>query len=439
VTEDRPSLLAAGTVFGDRYRVLRMLGGGGMGVVYEAEHVVTGRRVALKVLPSKKQSEDARKRLLREAKVAARVRHRHVIDIYDVGFEGDVVYLVMELLSGRPFDAWMADRGPAEPEDVLPFIQEVLQGLAALHAEGVTHRDLKPSNIFIVEGDHEAPHAKVLDLGIARDRGSDQDTLTEPNRILGTPAYMAPEQLERPDTIDERADLHAVAVILYEAFAGRRPYQAPELTSLAVAILTSQCPPLGELRPDLPKGLVHAIERAMMRDPKDRYPSAGAFLRALASHGDEERTAARTTRPRLWPWAMAGLALLGAAALFLPARGGPEPSPAPTPPLPVSTGAAAEPAPEVGPQPPAEPEATLGGEPRLPTETPPEPATPEPATPEPATPEPATPEAGRSRARPRPPAPAEPVEAVEARSVPAPPNRPPPRTRPHLDFDVDDF
>ena len=318
---DRASLPAVGGVVGGRYRVLRLLGEGGMGAVYEAENTVTGRRVALKLLNTKRTSGEAKKRLLREARVAARVQHPNVIDIFDVGFEGDELFLVMEMLRGQPLDEWLADRTPVEPEAFLGFVQQLLRGLGALHAAGVIHRDLKPANVFIVESEHEAPRAKVLDLGIARDDGSDTQTFTRPNQILGTPAYMSPEQLERPEQVDHRADLHAVGVIMYEAFAGRRPYEGRDLVNLVVAIVSADREPLASLRPDLPEPLCAAVERAMEPRPGQRFGDAKAMADALAPFSPEDTAPFPTASPPpprrpllLWVGGAALAAGLGAAA-----------------------------------------------------------------------------------------------------------------------------
>ena len=347
--------LSKGATIGERYRVERPLGEGGMGSVYEAENTITGRRVAIKVLSAARASPQVRRRLLREARVAARVQHPHVIDIYDVGFDGDEMFLVMELLRGQPLDRWIAEHAPAEPAAILPYAQQLLRGLGALHAAGVVHRDLKPANVFIVHTEHSAPRAKLLDLGIARDRGSDSGTYTKPDQIIGTPAYMAPEQLERPDEVDPRADIHALGVVLYEALAGQRPYRAEDLTALAVTILASKRAPLRELRPGLPEGLCEVVERALSADPEDRYPDAASFAEALAPFGPEEAYVPlpppAPERTATWPALVAVVAiggLIGAGAWML--RGEDEPPPTP----PVASGPAAV---DAGPPEPSEPPA----------------------------------------------------------------------------------
>ena len=424
--------LSDGTVIGERYRVRQLLGEGGMGAVYEAENTLTGRRVALKVLSARHTTQDVRKRLLREARVAARVQHPHVIDIYDVGFDGDEMFLVMELLRGQPLDEWIAERAPVEPQEILGHAQQLLRGLGALHAAGVTHRDLKPANIFIVESEHEAPRAKLLDLGIARDRGTDSDTYTKPNQIIGTPAYMAPEQLERPDTLDQRADLHALGVVLYEALAGRRPYVADDLTTLAVAILAGKRTPLADVRPELPSGLCEAIERAMSHDPDDRFEDAASFAEALAPYGPEgayvSLRPAAATRARSWwlPAVLVTIALVVGLVAFTLRPSAPEEGPLAAPPEPSAT--RREPSPVIPPE-VAEPPTEVAESPSEIDEPPPQIDEELPAGVDP-------PPAGRARRRGARPSPTPREGAAPER----PPSDPEPRPNaPHLSLDPDDF
>jgi eukaryotic-like serine/threonine-protein kinase len=276
--------LEPGTVVLGRYRIVGMLGEGGMGSVLEAVNTVTDKRVALKWLkPSTSTAKDAavhQRRLLREAKVSSRVHHPNLVDIYDVGEEHGAVCLVMELLRGRSLEQWMVEHPKPSSEVALALVVPALRGLSALHAAGIVHRDLKPQNLFVCEDETGAVVAtKILDFGLALDTRV-VSSLTASGQMLGTPAYMAPEQIERPD-VDLRCDIYAAGVILYEALASRLPFEATSIARLLKAVLDEPPIPLATLRPDLEPGVCAVIMRAMSRRPEDRPSNVADLLSAL--------------------------------------------------------------------------------------------------------------------------------------------------------------
>jgi serine/threonine-protein kinase len=397
-----------GELVADRYVLEHTLGTGGMGEVFEARHAITGKKVALKWLrPELAKDDNVRRRLVREAKIAARVQHPNVVDIYDVGTHGGAVFLVMELLRGQTLRQWMAARGPAPAAELVAILVPVLRGLAAVHAADVVHRDLKPQNIFLCEAeDGTIREGKVLDFGIASDAKSiTLNELTAPGQIVGTPAYMAPEQLDGRD-VDARTDIYAMGVILYEGLTGRRPFDAKDLPSLVRGIILDPVPPVRSLRPEVPEALSEVVARAMARRPEQRYPDVASLLRALAPFAPDAQTTpisfappAPRSRSTLWGWVTGGLALAVLMYVTLgPLLAPTEPPPAPPPEEPALP-AAAQAAPTVAelPEspPPSAPEPTVAPvEPAAPApleaaDEPPRPVVERARSPRTATPEPA--------------------------------------------------
>ncbi len=279
-----------GGTLGGKYRVLQQIGRGGMGVVYEAEHLGLGKRVAVKLMLEKyTDNTEAVARFHREALAAGRIGNPHIIEIFDIGTAPDGrSYVVMELLNGFPLSKVLEMGGPMPPWRAVQIMRQVLRAVGAAHAKGIIHRDLKPDNIFIINqgGDHD--FVKLLDFGISKVVSVDEQaavtTLTTTGVVMGTPLYMAPEQaLGEP--IDRYADIYACGVILYEMLAGRRPFDGPTYAALVAKVLTSPPPPLGELRPGLPAALVRAVHRALEKQPGDRFDSAEQFAAALPSAG----------------------------------------------------------------------------------------------------------------------------------------------------------
>ncbi|MDD9941440.1 MAG: protein kinase [Myxococcales bacterium] len=276
-----------GAELGGKYRIIRLLGQGGMGAVYEAERTLTLKRVALKWLrPEVAHEEGSAARLVREALASARVRHPNVVDIYDVVEDEGAAFLVMEYLEGEPLTDALA-RGDLELHSMIALLIGAMRGVAAAHKFGVIHRDIKPDNIFLTRlPDTDVPVPKVLDFGIAKvDARGRQLTATRPVTLsgttMGTPMYMSYEQLTREANIDGRADVYSFGVILYQALTGHAPYDATTLPELIVQIATVD-PTLPEVhRPDIPTGLAQVVAHAMAKDREQRLPNLEAMVRAL--------------------------------------------------------------------------------------------------------------------------------------------------------------
>lgn len=274
-----------GVVIAGRYRLLAPLGRGGMGVVWQAEHLSLRSAVAIKLMNERAAAgSDAGERFLREARAVAALASPHVVQIVDFGVEGDTPYLVMEMLQGETLAARLRRRGRLEPQLVLQVVTEVARALQRAHQAGVVHRDLKPDNVFLVR-DIEHEVVKVLDFGVAKVATGDTPQLTQSGAVLGTPHYMSPEQARGRREVDHRTDLWALAVIAYECATGRRPFEGEVLGDLLVKICTESVPPPSTVAP-LPAGFDAWFARATEREPDARFQSAlemADALRALSA------------------------------------------------------------------------------------------------------------------------------------------------------------
>ncbi|MFO0696600.1 MAG: serine/threonine-protein kinase [Polyangiales bacterium] len=272
--------LPEGTVVAERYVVEGLLGAGGMGAVHRARHVGTGRRVALKQLLA--PSEELSKRMLLEARAMGAVDHPNVVTVLDVGEHDGVPFLVMELLAGRNLRDYAGKRA-LDPAEAIRLLLPAMQGVAAAHYAGLLHRDLKPENLFVLfDAAGRVAGAKVLDFGVARPLGPKKDLgLTRSGMVIGTPRYMAPEQLRAGSTLDERVDVFALGLILYELLTGRTPYEAESYESLVIEIATQNPPSPRAFAANLPEGLAQVVLSALARDPDARPPSVAAFAEAL--------------------------------------------------------------------------------------------------------------------------------------------------------------
>jgi hypothetical protein len=259
------------------YRVLRLLGHGGMGLVFEAEDSQLQRRVALKTLqPALAASASARQRFLQEARAAAAVKHDHVVTIYQVGEDRGVPFLAMELLAGETLADRLRRAGKLPAAEVLRIGREIAEGLAAAHEKGLIHRDIKPANVWLEVG---RDRVKLLDFGLARALGG--SGLTQTGAVLGTPEYMAPEQA-RGGVVDARADLFSLGCVLYRTATGQPPFRGKDTLAVLSALALDEPRPPRELNPEVPPALSDLVMALLAKRPEDRPPSAQAVSAALA-------------------------------------------------------------------------------------------------------------------------------------------------------------
>lgn len=277
-----------GVTLNDTYVVERLLGEGGMGRVYLARHTrIAQKRVAVKVLhPEYAQNPQVRARFQREAEAAAAIAHPNVLSVFDVDVTpGGMPYLVCEYLEGIDLAELLKRQERLSIEAAIAVTRQLCRGLGAAHERGIIHRDLKPPNVFLV-GDFEAGpperlFAKVLDFGLSRFETAQGETdLTKTGLIMGTPSYMSPEQAHGR-RVDQRADVYGVGAILYKALTGRAPFNEGSPRATVLAVMSAEPPRPRSLEPSLPVELELVIERAMAKDPDQRYPDMLAFERAL--------------------------------------------------------------------------------------------------------------------------------------------------------------
>ncbi len=278
-TSSAPPLI--GQVLGGKYRAIRVLGEGGMGSVYEAEHVALHRKVAVKVLhPQQAKKKASVQRFQNEAHVAGAIGHPNICEVYDMGeLEDGSPFLVMELLQGETLAERIASEGALPFDDIIDVVTQVLSGLVAAHEKGIIHRDIKPENVFLTLRAGLPAMVKLLDFGISKVAGAEELHLTRTGMVMGTPFYMSPEQARGDRNLDNRVDLYATGVVMYECLTGRRPYHASNYNALLMQILTTEPRPPREVRPAVPEGFEQVISRAMQRDREKRYQSASEFQR----------------------------------------------------------------------------------------------------------------------------------------------------------------
>ncbi|MBL8679895.1 MAG: protein kinase [Myxococcales bacterium] len=276
---------------GDRigaYKILSLLGQGGMGAVFLARHERLDRDVAIKVLrPDSDPTQSSIERFVREAKAAAAIRHPHVVDVYDVGAEQGALYMVMERLHGDTLADVLEGRKKLSIEETLDVILPILDALDMVHDEGIVHRDVKPENIFIVRGRRRL-FPKLLDFGISKVRVGDGQKLTGASALMGTPAYMAPEQVLEAREVDRRADLYSVCAVIFECVTGQRPFKSRAVFDLLRQVVDEPAPRASSIEPSLPPGLDEILARGLAKKPEDRFASAEDMSRALVRFAGAE-------------------------------------------------------------------------------------------------------------------------------------------------------
>lgn len=325
----------AGDVIQGKYRIVRLIGDGGMGSVYEARHEYLGVQVALKFLhPELARRPGLVTRFLREGQVAASIKSPHITQVLDVDRTPDgSAYLVMELLQGESLQRLLERAARLPLEVALDYGLQILAGLEVAHGAGVVHRDLKPDNVFIVAAPG-GPLVKVLDFGIAKLHQA--GGLTRPGALMGTPEYMAPEQADSADRVDMRADLFALGAMLYEMLSGQRPLQSGDARQNAAMIRAQGIVPLHQLDPAIPEGLSAVVHRALAADPAHRFANAADLRAALlpfcGTLSPAGRLAATPTPPIAGPTPH-----LGAGAASFPSRAVPKTLPPEEPQAPRPT------------------------------------------------------------------------------------------------------
>ncbi len=276
-----------GDVLAGKYRVDRVLGVGGMGVVVAAHHLRLDEKVAIKFLkPQAVAVPEAVARFEREARAAVKIKSEHVARVTDVGVLDDgSPYMVMEYLDGLDLSTWLATHGRLPVDQTAEFVLQACEAIAEAHALGIVHRDLKPANLFCIRRPDGALSIKVLDFGISKltsmAPGGPGMSMTRTQAVMGSPLYMSPEQLESSKGVDARADIWALGIILYELLSGEVPFSSEMITEVVIRIVGTPTPPVRARRPDVPPGLEAIIYRCLEKDRDQRFQSVADLARAL--------------------------------------------------------------------------------------------------------------------------------------------------------------
>src|SRR5580698_576973 len=281
-----------GDLLAGKYRIERVLGVGGMGVVVAARHEQLDQLVAIKfVREDALGNEDAIERFLREARSAVRLKSDHVARVIDVGkLYSGAPYMVMEILDGDDLARVLESRGPMAPDAAVQLVLQACDAVAEAHAAGIVHRDLKPENLFLTQTVAGRPKLKVLDFGVSKSSGmttGGQGALTRTRSMLGSPLYMSPEQMRSAKDVDARADVWALGVVLFQLLTCRWPFEAQNMPELCLKVVTEPPQSIASLRPELAPGLVAVIERCLEKDPAGRYADAAALAQALEPFAPE--------------------------------------------------------------------------------------------------------------------------------------------------------
>jgi len=294
-----------GDVLSNKFRVERVLGVGGMGVVVAATHLQLGQVVALKfMLRVAMQYPDNVARFEREARAAVRLRSDHVAKVTDVGrLDGDdgragggAPYMVMEFLEGEDVDRALRRNGPMPIETAVDYILQACEAIAEAHSLGIIHRDLKPKNLFLTQRLNGESLVKVLDFGVSKIVGTEELSLTATTQVLGSPSYMSPEQLRASRDVDQRTDIWALGAILYELLTASVPFPANTLTQLTAMVISDPPRPIESLRPDIPVELRAVILKCLEKRAEDRFQSVAEFAAALAPFAPASSLALATQR-----------------------------------------------------------------------------------------------------------------------------------------------
>jgi eukaryotic-like serine/threonine-protein kinase len=288
MTESGPLPVHEGDLVAGKYRVEGVIGVGGMGVVMAARHEQLDQRVAIKFVRSPALSnEEGVQRFLREARATVRLKSEHAARVLDVGtLESGLPFMVMELLEGSDLSQVLTERGPLSVEEAADWIVQACEALAEAHAAGIVHRDLKPQNLFLAQTVGGAAKVKVLDFGVSKSiesMTSGPGALTRTSAMLGSPLYMAPEQMRSSRDVDARVDVWALGVVLFELLTQRWPFEAETLPALCLKVVGDAPRSLAELRPDLPETMIDVVGRCLEKDAAKRFANAAEVASALES------------------------------------------------------------------------------------------------------------------------------------------------------------
>jgi serine/threonine-protein kinase len=343
-------MVGPGDVIAGKYRVERLLGSGGMGIVVAARHSELDERVAIKLLRSEVAATagEVSVRFAREGRAAAKIRSEHVARILDVGtLDGGVPFLVMEYLEGQDLSTHLEEQGPLPVADAVDYILQICEALAEAHTIGIIHRDLKPANLFLTKRADGSPCVKLLDFGISKMGTLPEDkAITHANTLMGSPWYMSPEQLNSPRDVDSRSDVWGIGVTLYQLLTGRVPFDGSTMPELITKVVTRSPDSVAKLRAEVPAGLDDVVRKCLEKNPHDRFTDVAELSFALEpfaprrSRMSVERIARVIGRPvapspsmaprpaRTWPLYVAVgtavIALANGAFLVLHARRSPE-------------------------------------------------------------------------------------------------------------------
>ncbi|HLL21753.1 MAG TPA: serine/threonine-protein kinase [Kofleriaceae bacterium] len=274
-------MYGVGTILAGKYRIERMIGEGGMGMVVAATHLHLGTQVALKFLHHDMASNaHMSERFMREARASALLKSEHVCRVADVGIlETGAPYIVMELLAGQDLSSMLRNHGPLPVSTVADYVLQALIGLAEAHAAGIVHRDLKPGNLFWTQRPDGSALIKVLDFGIAKSPASVNFSMTHTSAVMGSPGYMSPEQLKSSKVVDARSDVWSMGVVLYELVTGNTPFHGESITELALKVAMDPTP---ELPGHFPRTFQALVARCLEKDPARRFPDVADLAQALA-------------------------------------------------------------------------------------------------------------------------------------------------------------
>jgi len=274
-----------GEVLAGKYRVEKLLGQGGMGVVVGARHVELQERVAVKLMFADDSDEDAMRRFVREARAAAKLESSHVVHVTDVGSLGDGrAYLVMEYLDGQDLSQVIAVRGRLPSSEAVDYLLQACEAIGEAHSLGIVHRDIKPSNLFLSRRRDRTPHIKVLDFGISKMATPSiaRMPITATSTLMGSPLYMSPEQLTSTKHVDARSDIWALGVVLYELLAAQSPFNGETLPQVCAMVMQEAPTPLPQVAPGLPPGLWQVVLGCLEKRPEARYQNLADLAAALA-------------------------------------------------------------------------------------------------------------------------------------------------------------